>query len=334
MTIVQQVGSFVASGFYTASPNGVLVYRSSVSAQSARMQWWTREGAYSINPEQPGGIHAIAISPDGSRAALARQDTANATGDIWICETTGDSGTRVTFDTRRAESAVWTPDASQIVFTSNREGPWNLYRKRSNESKEDELLVKSAQDKFPTSISADGRFLLYTQASPQTRNDIWTLSNPAGGPADRRPAAFLETPANETEARFSPAPEAGSSTGSRWVAYVSDESGRNEVYVREFSLNGTGGKWTVSRTGAANPRWRKDGKELFFAALDGTVMSIDVGPGATFQASAPKTLFRVPSGILPNWDVTPDGKRFLLLVLQDAQAPFTVWQNWESALKD
>ena len=333
VTIVQQVGSFVASGFYSASLTGVLVYRSTAAAQNARLQWWTREGAYSNNPEQPGGIGAMALSPDGARAALVRQDTANPIGDVWTWDTTGGNGTRVTFDTRRAESPVWTPDGSRIVFASNREGPRNLYRKRANESKDEEALLKSGQDKVPTSISSDGRFLLYTQTDPQTRNDIWVLSNPAEGAGNRRPTPFLETPANESDARFTPARE-NLSSGPYWVAYVSDESGRNEVYVREFSQGATGAKSLISRTGATNPRWRRDGKELFFAALDGTIQSVDVASGSTFQASAPRMLFRVPSGILPNWDVTADGKRFLVLVQQDAQAPFTVWQNWQAVLKE
>ena len=105
-------------------------------------------------------------------------------------------------------------------------------------------------------------------------------------------------------------------------------------YVREFLEGVPGMNRRVSQTGATNPRWRKDGKELFFAALDGTIQSVDVTSGSAFQASAPRILFRVPSGILPNWDVTADGKRFLLLVQQDAQAPFTVWQNWQAALKE
>ena len=333
VTIVQQVGSFVASGFYSASLTGVLVYRSTAAAQNARLQWWTREGAYSNNPEQPGGIRAIALSPDGARAALVRQDTANPIGDVWTWDTTGGNGTRVTFDTRRAESPVWTPDGSRIVFASNREGPRNLYRKRANESNDEEALLKSGQDKVPTSISSDGRFLLYTQTDPQTRNDIWVLSNPAEGAGNLRPTPFLETTANESDARFTPARE-NLSSGPYWVAYVSDESGRNEVYVREFSQGATGAKSLISRTGATNPRWRRDGKELFFAALDGTIQSVDVASGSTFQASAPRMLFRVPSGILSNWDVTADGKRFLVLVQQDAQAPFTVWQNWQAVLKE
>jgi Tol biopolymer transport system component len=224
---------------------------------------------------------------------------------------------------------VWTPDGRQIIFASNREGPWNLYRKLSNESKGDEVLMKSSQNKIPTSVSRDGRFLLYTQSDSQTKNDVWILTNPGGGPGDRKSTPLLNREFNESEARFSPELE-----GPRWVAYTSDESGgRNEVFVREFSQNSAAPKWPVSQGGGSNPRWRADGKELFFAAPDGTVMSVDVTTGATFQSSAPKRLFRISSPILSNWDVTSDGKRFLVLVRQDAPAPFTVWQNWQAGLK-
>jgi eukaryotic-like serine/threonine-protein kinase len=326
-TVVQQVGAWVASAFFSASDR-VFVYKPTGASQQARFQWWDRVGIFDITPEQPISVRSLALSPDGKRAAVVRQETGSQTGDIWTWDTARANFARLTFDPRRAAFPVWSPDGSQIAFASSREGPWNLYRKPSTESREDELLLKSSQDKTPTSMSPDGRFLLYTQADPQTKNDVWVLSNAGGRPGDRRATPLLNREFNETEARFSPA-----FSTAPWVAYTSDESGRNEVYVCELSQNAPVAKWPVSQAGGTNPRWRADGKELFFAAVDGTIMAVDVPLGPTFQASAPKALFRVPSGNLPNWDVTPDGKRFLILVQLDPQAPFTVWQNWQAALK-
>jgi len=331
VTVVQQVGAYVASGFFSASGE-VLVYRSSGANQDTRLQWWDREGT-TAGTELLGGVRTLAFSPDGERIALVRPDPAGPNADIWIWDTTRGNNSRLMVGPGRVESPVWTPDGLQVVFASNREGPWNLYRKLANVSKQDEVLLKSGQDKTPTSISPDGRLLLYTQTDPQTKKDIWVLSNPGGGPGDRKPTPFQRQQFDESEAQFSPEPEIGATSGPRWVAYTSNESGRNDVYVREFPLNAAGGNWLVSKAGGTNPRWRRDGKELFFAALDGSVMSVDVTPGATFQASEPKLLVRVPSGIRPNWDVTPNGKRFLVLVNVQQAAPFTVWQNWQAGLK-
>jgi hypothetical protein len=106
------------------------------------------------------------------------------------------------------------------------------------------------------------------------------------------------------------------------------------VYVREFPFNAESAKWPVSKAGGTNPRWRRDGKELFFAASDGTVMSVAVAPGAPFRAGEPRALFRVAAGVRSNWDLTADGQRFLVLIPQDAPTPLTVWQNWQRVLFD
>ena len=330
VTVVQQVGSFVASGFFSASARA-LVYRPSASSQETRLHWWNRKGHFVGNPAQPGRIRAMALSPDGLRAALVRQDSGSADQNIWLWETTRENSTRLTFHKGRANAPVWTPDGRYIVFASTREGPKNLYRKAANESAKDEVLLKSDQDKVPTSISADGNFLLYTETNAQSKQDIWAMSNLGGGGGERKSAPFQRREFNEGEAQFSP--ESG--TGApRWVAYTSDETGRPEVYVREFPFNAESDKWPVSKAGGTNPRWRRDGKELFFAAPDGTVMSVEVPVGATFRAGEPKALFRVPAGLRSNWDLTADGERLLVLVPQDAPAPLTVWQNWQAVLSD
>jgi dipeptidyl aminopeptidase/acylaminoacyl peptidase len=174
--------------------------------------------------------------------------------------------------------------------------------------------------------------VLYDVASPQTNGDVWVL--PLGG--DKKPFPFLQTESNEQDGRFSP--------DGHWVAYVSDESGRNEIYVRTFSpdaLGGApdaGGKWLISTGGGAEPRWRRDGKELYYVSADGKLMTVDVATAAGFQAGVPKSLFQVPGpreGALgQSWDLAPDGKRFLFPVPVSGQdTPFTVVLNWQAALK-
>jgi len=326
VTVLQRVGSFVASGFFSASGR-VMVYRSIASSQDTRLHWWSREGHFLGNPAQPGRIRALALSPDGLRAALVRQDSGSANETIWLWDTRREHSTRLTPDTGGANAPVWTPDGRHIVFASTREGRSNLYRTTANESAKDEvLLLRSDHDKAPTSISTDGHFLLYTQTSAQSKQDIWAMSNP-GSSAGRKSAPFQQREFNESEAQFAP----DSGTGAhRWVAYTSDETGRPEVYVRGFPFDAESDKWPVSRAGGTNPRWRRDGKELFFAAPDGTVVSVEVALGATFRAGEPKALFNVPAGLRSNWDPTAGGDRFLVLIPQDARAPLTVWQNWQT----
>ena len=326
VSLVQQVNSNIAAGAFSASLNGVLVYRASAVSLDGRVLFLGRTGTplSQIPAQPPVGLRAVALSPDEARAALVRQDPANPMNrNIWTWDTKQGSSAQMTFDPGLAESPVWSHEGSRIFYRSNRDGAWNLYRKLANSSKDDEVLVKTPQDKTPTGISRDGSLLLYTQTDPKTKNDVWVLSNPSGIPGEKK--AILNGEANESDARFSP--ETGAS-GPRWVAYTSDESGRAEVWVREYPQ---GSRWPISTQGGTNARWRGDGKELFFAALDGSVMAVEVTAGAAFQHSPPMVLSK--PGVFPNWDVAADGKRFLALLRgAGAQAPFTVWQNWRESL--
>ena len=201
--------------------------------------------------------------------------------------------------------------------------------------KDEELLLKSSEDKLPTSWSRDGRFLLYTTSDPKTRKSgLWVL--PLEG--DKKPFPFLRTEFNNEDGQFSP--------DGRWVAYFSDESGRNEIYVRTFSpdstaaASDTGGKWLISTGGGSEPRWRGDGKELYYLAPDGKLMAVEITTNPVFRAGAPNALFQTPpqgafTTLGYSWVLTPDGKRFLFLapVEQTGQAPFTVVLNWQAGLK-
>jgi Tol biopolymer transport system component len=176
---------------------------------------------------------------------------------------------------------VWSPDGLNIIFASSREEETiNLYQKVASGVKDEVLLLKSAYPKYPTSWSSDGRFLLYTERDPKTGADLWVL--PLRG--ESKPMPFLNTKSNESDGHFSP--------DMRWVAYVSDESGSNEIYVRgspqaSGASSEAGGKWQVSVGGGMGPRWRRDGKELYYRALDGKVMVVEC-----FKQAGPKLSFK------------------------------------------
>src|ERR1700674_604162 len=218
---------------------------------------------------------------------------------------------------------------SAIVFSSSRSGHFDLYQKNANGTGEDELLLKSDQDKIPTSWSRDGRFLLFTSNDPKTQDDIWVL--PLDG--DPKPVPFLRTESVAREGSFSP--------DGRWVAYTSFDSGRFEVYVRPFSLPGAagsssaGGKWQISKAGGFAPLWRGDSKELFYSAQDGKLMAVEVAANPAFQAGIPQPLFSIAPNA-SNLQVTGDGKRFLTAAppqQANAEIPITVLLNWPALLK-
>lgn len=251
---------------------------------------------------------------------------------MWLLDFSRGTSTRFTFGSSVATAAVWSPDGSRIIFASSREGNLDLYQKLASGARDEELLLKSSENKLPTSWSHDGRFLLYYAIDPKTKADLWVL--PLNG--DKKPFPFLRTEFNEQYGRFSP--------DGRWIAYSSDESGRDEIYVRSFSpdaagtASAAGGKWLISNGGGTQPRWRGDGRELYYLAPDGKLMAVQVTTSPVFQAGVARILFQAPptiSASTPRWDVTGDGKRFLLPAptAQSAQAPITVVLNWQAALK-
>jgi Tol biopolymer transport system component len=174
----------------------------------------------------------------------------------------------------------------------------------------------------PLSWSRDGSFLLYASRAPKTGDDLWAL--PLRG--DRKPVAIAASEWSETDGAFSP--------DGRWVAYVSNDSDRREIYVRAFSPSGATGRGVtpVSRGGGSSPRWRVDGKELFYVSANGTLMSVDITPGSTFQSGPPKALFQLPRGTAFS-DTDGQGRTLAVVPLQSGtQAPFNVVLNWQPGL--
>jgi eukaryotic-like serine/threonine-protein kinase len=321
--VAARVGSSINAGFFSVSRNGLLVYRTGLvnSGATVQLTWFDAQGNKLDTAWEPLNSSNFALAPDASRAAVTRLDVQTANRDIWIFDFARRTPTRFTFGSGSSNNPVWAPDGSRLFYSSFRAGTMDLYQRPSSLTTDEQLVLKSGGTTTPTSLSRDGRLLLYTVVDPKQKNDLCVL--PLEG--DRKPIAIATSEFNESDGRFSP--------DGRWIAYVTDDSKRNEVVVREFSNTSLGAKWQVSVGGGTSPRWDRDGKALFYTSLDGTVMRVDIKPGQTFQADAPRPLFTLPPGALP--PDTVDGKRFLTGVPseQDAQTPFTVLVNWQASLK-
>jgi serine/threonine protein kinase len=311
---------------FSVSESGLLAYRSG-GTQNNQFMWVDRNGNKLTAVGPPGRYVEPSFSADEKRIVFAISHFSGI-GDLWTMDLADGNLSRFTFDPSDNATAVWSPDGERIVWTSNRSGPYDLYQKAASGAGKEELLLKSDIVKYPDDWSLDGRFILYECVDPKTRFDLWVL--PMSG--DHKPMPYLQTEFNETHARFSP--------DGRWVAYVSDESGRAEVYVQSFPA--TGGKWQISSGGGDQPLWRRDGKELFYVAADSQLMAAEVKQSSsTFHAGRPQPLLGLhipPIGItsIRNYAlVTADGKRFLVAgSIEDAASfPIAVILNWTSLLR-
>ena len=265
-----------------------------------------------------------ALSPAENTVAVCRYES-STNREIWLLDVGSGASRRLTFDPHDDCGPTWSPDGTWIAFFSDRRGVRELYRKRADGSGEDELLL--ASNDFPLHTedwSADGRFLSYNSPRPGRSHDLFLL--PLTSPGEARPISFLATEAMETATRLAPS--------GRWVAYMSNETGVMQVYVREVTPQGTPGpgKWQISHERGYNPRWRPDGKELFFYEVS-RPMAVDVRTdGLRFEAGVPK-----PLGITLGDDIGPfmntfcvrrDGQRFLFAVPVKQGDAVRVLVNW------
>jgi Tol biopolymer transport system component len=277
-------------------------------AIDGRLTWFDRKGNKLGTIGEPGLYRTLTISPDGKHVAVERTDPQTQNKDIWVLDVASGAATRFTSDPGWDAFPTWSPDSRRIVFTSNRGGGvYNLYQKASIGEGNEELLYQSKEGKGPNSWSPDGKFLIYYSLGQPTHLRLLAVD----GPADRQPIPLIDPRFSSVTGRFSP--------DGHWIAYSSNESGKNEISVRPFdAATGTAGSPTVvTQGGGTTPLWSGDGKELFYIAPGGTATAIEVNTGAIFQSSGPKPLFKVPSGLL-FWDVSPsnsgDGTRFLMPV--------------------
>jgi dipeptidyl aminopeptidase/acylaminoacyl peptidase len=325
--VAEQIGfdGLTYQTLVSASDQGVLAYQS-IGAGKTQLVWFDRSDKKLGVVGVPGDYSDLSLSPDDKRLVFAQVDSDTGNSDIWVMDLAGGAPSRFTFDTSVDFAPIWSPDGQRIVFSSLREGAPNLFQKMANGSAQEDSLYQSPVAKLPSDWSTDGRFIICDTVDPKTRWDLWVLSV-----SDHKWEPFLQTPANEARAMFSP--------NGRWVAYESDESGKKEIYVQTFPPSGA--KWQVSVSGGSQPRWRRDGKELFYLSGDRKVTSVDVSTdGATFTHGTPRTRFDTP--ILKGEDhpgdqyvVTADG-RLLVNTLPEEQAnsPISVMVNWTAVLKN
>ena len=338
--VAERVGSFHLSGFFSVSPSGVVAYSAGPTARwLSQLNWFDRQGKQLGHAEQPGtsSYTDFALSLDGKCLAASKIDPrAGGETGIWLLDLLRGVSTRFTFDLAPDSAPVWSPDGGRVAFAASRAGGDGIYQKTTNGSgKEQELVHATGDLKRPDDWSRDGRFLLYTQQDPKTHADLWFLPLAGDGTPSGSATPFANTAFSEEQGRFSP--------DSRWIAYASDESGRSEIYIQPFPAPPNGGSKTpISRDGGSQPRWRRDGKELFYSSPDGKLMAVDVSEGPIFKASVPKTLFQVPVAQIGHnegglqvlgWDVAPDGKSFLIDTATISSEPVTVVLNWTAELK-
>jgi Tol biopolymer transport system component len=264
-----------------------------------------------------------ALSPDEKTVAATNLD--NKVGDdIWLFDRSRGSSIRFTTEPGWDIGGIWSPDGQHIIFSSNRFGPFNLFRKPSTGGRE-ELIFKSPMPSFPMHWSSNGRVFIYQAKDPTTSLDLWALSL-----GDGSRTRLVQSPFNDADGSLSP--------DMRWLLYMSEESGQPEVYVQRFPTAAR--KWRLSSNGGVQPSWRHDGREVVFLTLDGTMMAASIEEKNTLlEISRPKRLFQmaIDAGrVAHQYRMTTDGQRFVVAVPVEPTGtapPITVVVNWLSGLK-
>jgi serine/threonine protein kinase len=336
VAVAEQVGDTNGSmALFSSSANGVLVYKK-VSGRDLQLTWYDRQGSVLGTVGEPAPYSSLRLSPDGARAIVSRTDPRSENQDLYLLDLSGKTAAeRFTTDPGRDLMPVWSPNGSHIAFLSYRSGGIGLYQKASSGPVREERLQELGSLAFLSDWSRDGRFLAYAiEGGPRSGADLWLL--PLNGA--REPIPFARKKFRENFARFSP--------DMRWIAYMSNETRRAEIYVQPFSASPDAGTsatvdtWKVSREGGTMPRWREDGKELYFLDREGKVMAVEITTNPVFHHGAPMPLFQLPASFLTTGqglnllgDVSADGKRFLFAIPLKAPEELAVVLNWTSELK-
>ncbi len=325
ITVAGDVG-VTSTGYaaFSASDTGVIVYAKHIGLPG-ELRWFDRSGNPAGTVGTPAEYLDFELSPDERTIAVSRVDPKLTSADVWLLDLARNVMTRFTVDPQTDASALWSPNGGRIVFRTNRHGFSELYQKRSSSTEPEQPILDPEANLISSDWSSDGKLIVYTKTSSTAGFDIWVW--PTDGRA--KPLLAVHTALNAMHGRLSP--------NGRWLAYASDESGELQVYVQPFPA--TGEKRQISPDGGSEPRWRRDGNELFYLASDNKLMSVPIPGGNAFDRGVPKALFdtRVPLTGNPyrsNYAVTADGQRFLVNTrIEDAPSPINVILNWTALLE-
>jgi len=311
----------VKRALFDVSASGLLVAQTGSGVALSRPVWFDRKGKELGAVGKPDVYGNISIAPNGKSVAVSITDIASQNTDIWTFDLQRGNTKRITFDPAQDSVPTWNPDATRFVFASNRRDFNDLYVKNSDGAQEEQNILQSDADKFPNDWSREGKYILYTQDT-----DLGFVTLP-----ELKDSLFLKAPSVVRNGQFSP--------DGKWVAYASNETGKWEIYATSFPA--PRGKWQVSVGGGEQPRWRGDGRELFYLSPDSKVMAVPVTTGANFDSGTPVALFQatprqpIPIYDLFVYDVSRDGQRFLIITpVKEAQtAPMSVVLDWPATLK-
>jgi serine/threonine protein kinase len=325
-TLSDQVLYFphVARAIFSVSNDEVLVTQTGKVGSLSQLTWFDRSGQALGTVGTSASYNNVRLSPDGQRVATDETDSDGWNIDVWIHDMARRTTTRLTFDPSLDTTPIWSPDGKQILFVSNRKLGFRVYLKNSDGSGSEEEVADfgSNLQVNPSDWSRDGKYVLIRK-----KGEVWYLALP-----DRTPKPLFQAKWTVRNAQLSP--------DGRWMAYSTNETGSMEVYVSPFPS--TNGKWQVSTAGGEEPRWRQDGRELFYVSADGKMMAVPVKTTiAGFEAGSPVALFQtrrrqpISAQDVFSYDVSGDGRKFMIATKVDEPnaAPLSVLLNWASELE-
>jgi serine/threonine protein kinase/Tol biopolymer transport system component len=311
----------------SASPSGVVIHATPIGAPG-QLRWFDRTGRIVNDVGTASEIIDFELSPDERTLAFTRVDDPNlASADVWLLDLERQVPTRVTTDPQNDAAPLWSSDGDRIFFRSSRRGRAEIYTKRAVGTEPERPILDASSSMSPTHSSADGKWLVYSAAKDTHGFSLWAW--PVDGSAE--PSQVVRTELNATHGRLSP--------DSKWLAYASDESSEWQVYVQSFPPRADDKRQQVSSDGGSEPRWRRDGKELFYLSPDDKIMSVPVTTEGGFKPGTARELFDV---VVPmfgnvyrtNYTVSADGQRFLVNTrVESTPPPISVIVNWPSLLR-